>query len=135
MLAIHKHSCSLHPMDNNYMYLYLFFFLHKESIPSHDGCGSVLKDGAFYCLKEHHGCSCYLILKKYAETYYFLEAEKLALPQFRIIPPSWTWGKTHQEVAPSKLVPWKLNLNSTSKVENWNGTETNLRRNLLNPFN
>jgi hypothetical protein len=63
-------------MDNNYMYLYLFFFLLKESIPSHDGCGSVLKDGAFYCLKDHHGCSCYLILKKYAETYYFLEAEK-----------------------------------------------------------
>jgi hypothetical protein len=57
------------------LYTYIFSTSYFESIPSHDGCGSVLKDGAFYCLKEN-GCSYYLILKKFAETYYFLEADK-----------------------------------------------------------
>jgi hypothetical protein len=49
---------------------------NTESIPSHDGCRSVLKDRSFYCLKEHHGCSCYSMLKEDTEPYYFLEAEK-----------------------------------------------------------
>jgi hypothetical protein len=119
----------------NYMYLYFFYFLlriHSLSrwlrISSRRWSILLLKRTWMLILFDPKKI-CWNLLFPWGR-----EEDKLALPQFRIIPPSWTWGKTHQEVTPSKLVPWKFNPNSISKVENWNGTKTNLRCNLLSRF-